>query len=326
MQFDIGPDYNRMLRCVDMVNRYGLDALTFVWQMNFALDLYENRIITKADTDGLELKRDFDTVIRFMEDLAHRRGFGQTLADGWKKAIDKIGKGAEDHIVLIKGQEPAYGDPRINFCSETFESIVNPRGPDVVQAESPTVIPLRTSDKIWRQCDTIGIPEETKDRMFDTTTGFKVSILTRYCEDWYHLLNVLGLCARQQITMNYDIDILSQLYTAATGIPATKEDLLKAGERVKNMEKAVNVREGFSRKDDKFPDKWFDPLKGQGKEKTLMDYYRTMNLRRDDIEKMLDEYYEERGWDVKKGIPTKGKLVELGLEDVAEDLERRGFL
>jgi aldehyde:ferredoxin oxidoreductase len=87
----------------------------------------------------------------------------------------------------------------------------------------------------------------------------------------------------------------------------------------------LNVREGFSRKDDRPPEKWFEPMRGpNGKEFLLMDYYKTKILSRTDIEKWLDDYYKERGWDTKRGIPRKEKLTELELEELIPDLEKQG--
>ena len=126
--------------------------------------------------------------------------------------------------------------------------------------------------------------------------------------------------------MNYDPHTAIQLYNSATGIDMAPEELLLAGERAWNIQKAANVRQGFTRKDDKFPDRFFEPLKAGDKEIRLMNYNRTKELTRDDVEKMFDDYYEERSWDIEKGIPTKKKLEDLDLNDVATDLENRGYI
>ena len=86
------------------------------------------------------------------------------------------------------------------------------------------------------------------------------------------------------------------------------------------------MRLDFTRKDDKFPDRFFEPLKAGDKEIRLMNYNRTKELTREDVEKMLDDYYEESGWDIEKGIPTKKKLEDLDLKDVATDLEKGGLI
>jgi aldehyde:ferredoxin oxidoreductase len=126
--------------------------------------------------------------------------------------------------------------------------------------------------------------------------------------------------------LSYDPQATAQLYTSATGIDITPEELYRAGERAWNTLKAANVKQGFTRKDDRFPDRFFEPLKAGDKEIKLMNYNRTKELTQDDIEKMFDDYYDERGWDMEKGTPTKQKLEDLDLKDVATDLEERGFI
>jgi aldehyde:ferredoxin oxidoreductase len=100
---------------------------------------------------------------------------------------------------------------------------------------------------------------------------------------------------------------------------------MAAAERAFNVYKAVNAREGFRRQHDKFPDRWMkDPLKFGDRELRIMDYFRTRNISAEDFERILDSYYEEHGWDVRQGVPTKEKLASLGLAEIGEDLERAG--
>ena len=97
----------------------------------------------------------------------------------------------------------------------------------------------------------------------------------------------------------------------------TPREFLRAGERIFNLEKLLNEREGFTRMDDEIPAVWLQntevPLKLRSGDRYLTDWFGN-RLTKEDIEKILDDYYEERGWDIEKGLPTKEKLVELGLE------------
>ncbi|MFX0102442.1 MAG: aldehyde ferredoxin oxidoreductase C-terminal domain-containing protein [Candidatus Hodarchaeota archaeon] len=151
------------------------------------------------------------------------------------------------------------------------------------------------------------------------------------------ILSVTGFFFYQEGLLNFLFSIppffwtgwvpkaVAELYSAATGIEKTPKELLKDAERVFNLSKALNAREGFTRKDDSFPDKWFKPLKrpDRGTELILRDYFDdTKIITKEESERMLGEYYEERGWDVVKGIPIREKLAELGLEYVAEDMEK----
>lgn len=121
-----------------------------------------------------------------------------------------------------------------------------------------------------------------------------------------------------------DPPLLAELYTAATGREITPEQIVKAGERTYNLWRAVNAMEGFSRKDDRFPDRWFEPIKRGEEQLVLRDYFDVAPVSREDVEGMLDAFYEEKGWDVKTGIPTPQKLRELGLDYAARDLEKLG--
>ncbi len=113
-------------------------------------------------------------------------------------------------------------------------------------------------------------------------------------------------------------DDLSRLFTAAVGLKMTPAKLMKIGERLRNVEKAFNVREGMTRKDDAPPERFFEPIKsGPGKGD---------RLDRKKLAKTMDEYYQLRGWDVETGLPKKAKLVQLGLKEVADDLAKLGKL
>lgn len=127
-----------------------------------------------------------------------------------------------------------------------------------------------------------------------------------------------------KVNINRDMPWLSEAYSAATGSDITPRELLRAGERVFNLEKLLNVREGFSREDDRIPPVYLQnievPLPAREGERYLTDWF-GRRLTRENLEGMLDNYYEERGWDIQRGMPTKSKLAELGLEQFAEIVE-----
>ena len=116
----------------------------------------------------------------------------------------------------------------------------------------------------------------------------------------------------------YDINIISGLVQAVTGIELKPAELLKVGERVWNLYKAINVNAGFGRKDDKPPEIWFkEPFTKDGVEHYIHDYHDTRTLTKEDVDRLIDDYYNERGWDSKTGIPSSEKLKEMGLEAMA---------
>ena len=323
---NLGDDYNKQLKALDLANRLGLDLITAAVMLAYLEELYERGIIDKDDLGGVEPKTgDFDAVMRAIQDMGNREGIGEITAEGWYGLFAKW-PGTEKYSTVIKGQEAAHLDVRPNFGPEGFDFIVEPRGPNGPNAEGPTVLPQRTADKIWKHCDDIGVPQDAREKMFATPHVFSTPMFAAYLQDWFQLLSSLDICVRQQIAMRYDIENLTELYTAVTGYDMTPDRLQQVGARVLNIIKAVNVREGFDRKDDKPPERFFEPLTGEGKEIRLMDYYRKNELSKADVEAMLDEYYTERGWDVERGVPTRETLDSLGMGDIAEDLTRQGRL
>jgi len=132
------------------------------------------------------------------------------------------------------------------------------------------------------------------------------------------MLEGFGLCGRGSISRLYSNQLHAELYTAATGFEISPEELSTAIERGINLEKTANFREGFSRKDDRFPERWFE-------EPLAKDYYNKVDITKEIALGQQDDYYDERGWDLELGIPTRNKLLELGLDFVVKDIEECGL-
>ena len=109
----------------------------------------------------------------------------------------------------------------------------------------------------------------------DSPLGFNVARFTRYSEDWFSMFDSLGICIRSQNNRFYSADICARLFSTATGIEMDKAGLMRAAERVWNLYRVLNRREGFTRADDAPPDKWFEPLKAAGSEFEMKDYFQT---------------------------------------------------
>lgn len=316
---------NQSVKCLDLCNRYGLDAFETKALIDYAIDLYQAGIITKEDADGQELNWDFTTTLNLIGKIGCREGLGGILADGLIAASKKFGKLGIERVVAIKGLNPMV-DPRAHLSGCEISSCVNPRGPNVSAGGAISFFPGKTVQQVAKSCQKMSVPEEAIKRICYSDTEFNLARLIKYEEDWYSSYSCLGICARGVVKSYYNQHIAAKLYTSATGFDVTAIELQDAGERAWNILKAANAREGFTRKDDRFPDKFFEPLKAEDKEIRLMNYNRTRELTRDDIEKMFDDYYDERGWDIEKGIPTRKKLEDLDLEDVAADLQKRDIL
>ncbi|MDP2952115.1 MAG: aldehyde ferredoxin oxidoreductase C-terminal domain-containing protein, partial [Chloroflexota bacterium] len=320
IKYDI-EDLNQSLKRWELSNRWGVDSAAFGRLFDFAVGLYQEGIITREDTGGMELKLGYETFVRLLEMTVKKEGFGALLAQGFNGFMKRIGKGCEKYAVQVKGQDLDQ-DPRGSFGFETFGSAVNFRPGSDLPAGGHTMVGGRPLSYFQYQANSVwGVPEDAKRRIFADPEGFDIGYLQPHYEGWATVLNCLGLCFRLQSSRLYPVGLCADLYSAATGFDVTPAELLKAAERVWNVGKASNAREGFSRKDDWWPDVYFDkPLKFQGTELPLMDYFKKRRISREAFGVLLDHYYEERGWDIESGIPGRRKLMELGLDEVAEDL------
>ena len=309
--------YAQALEAMDLPNRLGICRLQWMAVWDYMVYLYEQGVITKEDTGGIELKSDPDTTLRLMRMTAYREGFGDVLAEGIVGASRRIGRGAEAEAVHIKGFNIILvAEPRLNgMGTMEFEGLVQPGRCANQQGSlgAPSYNRGRPAEQWVRQAERCGVPGEAIQRIF-TTDSFNVGRLTRYAEDYTSVCNCLGLCNRLYIGRFHSLKSLAEFYSAVTGIEMSPEELMKAGERCWNLLKVLNSRAGFDRSHDRPPDVWFTPLKVDGQELPLTDYYRTKILTREDVASLLDDFYEERGWDKKTSAPTPEKLRELGLE------------
>jgi len=300
----------------DAINRYGVCHHQFLNLMNFMVKLYQNEVITKQDTGGIELNHDYDTIMNLMRLTAYREGLGDIIAEGAAGAAQRIGRGAEAHAVHIKGRSIVFDPMLRGVGTMEFEQLTAPRGSHAQAGGSPSYELGRPLQDFARHSDRMGASPEAIKRIIGETS-FNAGRLSRYSEDWYSLFNCLSLCNRAWVNRFYNANIIAELYTAVTGIETTRAELMKGAERAWNLSKLLNVRAGFSRKDDVAPAAWFQPGQAEGAVSAITDYYGTKNLTRQDIEDLLDDYYDERGWDIKTGIPTPQKLEDLGLYDEA---------
>jgi aldehyde:ferredoxin oxidoreductase len=167
----------------------------------------------------------------------------------------------------------------------------------------------------------MGVPDSAMNGIYSPPRedmGVNIGRLTRYSEDWYTLLTSLGLCVRAQMNRFWSLELVNEFYNAVTGFELKPEDLMKAAERTWNLLKMINAKEGFSREDDKFPKNWFKPLKFGNNIIELRDFFGTTIITDDIANQLLDDYYDERGWNTNNGLPSQNKLKELDLEKFIE--------
>ena len=234
------------------------------------------------------------------------------------RAAKKIGKGAEKYVMAIKGMEKMSSDPRSGSKGWVFGDLVNPRGGDNVKN---THFQADYYNPQWWIKD-FDMFEDIKKRIYDVPPEEIASawegkpLMCKWFEDLYSILNASGLCFFPS-GMNLVVGpfFISQLLSSCTGWDTTPHDIMKMGEKIFTLLKAYAVRQGLTRKDDTWPDRFYSEPLPEGPAKGAV-------VSREIIDHLLDEYYELRGWDEKLGIPTEKKLIELGLTDIAETLKR----
>lgn len=300
----------QVARGIELCNKYGMDACMVSALQEYVVDLYEKGLIDEKDCMDTVPRKGFGPTIELLGKVAHREGIGDVLAQGWKTTIEKLGKGHDEQAVHIKGLGPS-ADIRTYLSTESFGSFTSHKGSHALRAMSITFVPGRSPQALRRYGADIAIPEERMEQVFTGPEGYNVPRFLKWVEDYNTVLMALGLCNRDAFFRVYDMSMTADLFNASTGVNMSVEEMLEAGERTWNVERAFNAREGFSRKDDMPPRKWM--------EESLQFYQGSVPpLDRKKIEGMLDEYYQERGWDAATGIPGEDKLRSLGIVE-AED-------
>ncbi|MHA1147239.1 MAG: aldehyde ferredoxin oxidoreductase N-terminal domain-containing protein [Promethearchaeota archaeon] len=309
--------YQEAVKLFDLINRYGLDSLSITALFEFLERMFEEDVLNEENT-GFKWNSDLESLLKLIHMTANREGFGDILAGGWKKLANTYNLG--DKMLTVKGLDVVF-EPRVmRLGTMEFEQIVNPKGAHVASGGSPTYVSSGGSEERFKShFQRMGIPEDAINRIFSPLIApmrINIARLTRYSEDWYTILTNLGICARAQMNRFYNFDLILDLYNSVTGFNSTKEEMRIAAERSWNLLKILNIREGFSRKDDQFPKEWFKPLKYGSNELKLKDFFGEINLTPEIAECMIDDYYSERGWNKKNGYPSDEKLKELGLESL----------
>jgi aldehyde:ferredoxin oxidoreductase len=274
----------------DICNRYGLDTISAGGCIAFAVECYENGIITKEDTDGLEMTwGNHKSIVAMTEKMAKREGFGDILADGVKKASERIGRGSDKYAMHVGGQEFGAHDPRGGY------------GMAIGYGADPTPGRHTQGGAMY--------PPGVDAPMADRSKLKGQGIPHKYSTNFNHATNSLGMC-NFVIGGMHHIDAFINTLKAITGWDITLDELFKTGERITNVRQAFNIREGI-KTPFKYPDRMLGiPPKEAGPRAGI-------TMKEEDI---FNEYLHAIDWDQNTGKPSKAKLLELGLEDVAKVL------
>ena len=280
----------------ELCNYYGMDSISAGVIVGFAMDCYENGILTQKDMDGIEARfGNHEALVKLLEKMGKREGIGDILAEGVKFAAEKIGKGAEKLAQHIKGVEVTGYDLR---CLKT--------------AALGFAVSFRGADHNRHGAYAFDVKGKFNRLKYEKGRAKAVKDI----EDVYTIIDSLIICKFSRGTYYKEFEDLAKLYTLVTGWETTPEEMRLKGERINNLARVINVREGLGRKDDTLPWKVMNvPIPDEGPSKGAY-------VTQEELDMMLDDYYEVRGW-TRDGIPTPEKLKALGMDDLIPIVEAK---
>ncbi|MBW1983759.1 MAG: aldehyde ferredoxin oxidoreductase family protein [Deltaproteobacteria bacterium] len=291
----LNDDLDSIIEINEMCNRAGIDTISTGGTVAYAIECFENGIIDAKTTGGLELTwGNKDAIIKLVGMIIKREGFGDTLADGVKAAVEKIGKKSEKFAMHAGGQELPMHDSR------------NDPGWALAYQTEPT--PGRHTIASYVDADLRSGKEQFPEvkrmvKAAKTKQGKKVSLNTA-TSIYTQIINGCGVCIFGPDTIDYPIvDFLN----AVTGWDMTADEYFKTGKRILNLRKAFTVREGVQPGDSKLPPRAIgNPPLTEGPLKDISV----------DIDSLEKELFNILGWDPSTGGPTSETLKEMELDDL----------
>ena len=285
-------------------NKYGIDTISCGATIAFAMECFEKGLISEKDTDGIKLKwgsgENFNVLI---EKIAKRQGFGNLLAEGSARMAEKIGKGSEKFVVAVKKNElPAHmphWKPAVGIVYA-----VNPFGADHQSSEHDPFLVAPADAQSRRWLAQIGLWKGYDDNFTIDDEKVRFAVETHA---YFSILDTLMLC---QFTWGpswelYGPGDLIKLCKYGIGWETSIAELMKVGERRLNMMRWFNAQNGFTKKDDKLPERMFEPLP-DGPSKGI-------HVPREEFNKAVELYYKFAGWDPETGNPAETTLRRLSL-------------
>ncbi len=333
-------DFSEWIYYERLIQELGLDPASFSMAYSWAVDCFERGILSLDDTGGITLKRgDSEIICEVARKIAYRDGkLGNLLADGVAEASQKIGKGSEAIAPHVKGKEYIQRDVKIQALMWSLGALTSPRGGDwlrhhnvwelVFLPEKKDTYPKfigKTCVEVYQESlKLLDMPDGLKKKIFGDSQKMDMgwirdtkgkALFSVWTENLVALFNSLVTCMFGSATMflmvGFGPSTYSEILNKITGWNTTYDELMQIGERVFNLQRLFNYRlKGWDYRDDTFADKRaYEPAQvGIFKGKAVP------------WNEVLKEYYSIRGWS-EKGLPTKEKLRELQIENLANGLE-----
>lgn len=298
-------DIEVIAKAHELCNKYSLDTIDTGMTITFAMECYENGLITKKDTDGIDLSfGNGDAALEMIPKIAFKEGFGALLAEGSWRAARQIGKDAERFVMTTKKQSFPMHEPR-GKNNIGFAYALSPTGADHIEAAHD----MPFEEGRWAVPDLfpIGILKGVPARDLSPK---KVRWFV-YNQHIYSMLNSLSLCFFTAGPARlFRLNNIVEMVHSATGWETSLFELITLGERTTTLARVFLTREGLDRKDDMLPDRLFEPLETGPLTGEKLD--------REKFKKALDLYYEMMGWDVTDGVPRQARLHQLNIADLIQ--------
>jgi aldehyde:ferredoxin oxidoreductase len=292
-----------------LCNHYGIDTISCGATIAWAMECFENGVVDEKDTGGIDLHfGNAESMVKMVEMIGKREGFGKLLGEGSARAAKTIGKNAADFLITAKGQEAPAHMPEFKRSLGVIYA-VNSFGADHMSSEhDPFYEEGNADDMAIRNMAQLGLTELQEP---GSITAEKVR-MAYTTQKVFSALDSFSLCSFVYGVgwQLYSPQETVEMLNAATGWDMTLDEFLKLGERRINMMRAFNAREGFTSQDDKLQKKYFEPLKGSGP--TAGRYFKP-----GEFEFMKDTYYKLADLDAVSGAPSEEKLAALGLDWIA---------
>ena len=287
-------DIKAVCKANELCNKYSIDTISTGVSIGFAMECYENGILSNKDTNGIKLNfGNAEAMVKMVEMICKREGLGDILAEGVKRAAEEIKNGADKFAMHVKGQEIPMHEPRLKQGLGVGYTI-SPTGAEHMANLHDTSIASERSIAVH---SAIGILEPLE---LNDLGAKKVRALVYY-SNWRNLFNALLIC----YFLPWDYIDIPEIVRAVTGWYSSTWELMKVGERITTMARVFNVREGLTKKDDWLPERFFQPHTSGALAET--------SIKPEELKNAITTYYKMMGWN-DEGIPTKSKLEELELD------------